>query len=118
MTDAQPRALTPNERALLALLLSQKWFSGAQELAAQIEHARVVGGLATLLDLEVPPTAAIAARDDGPIPVRAFVEAPDGHVQGEVLVWVKGGYLSGVEFAWYTDDAPLEMPSPDRLRVE
>jgi hypothetical protein len=118
MTDAQPRPLTPKERALLDLLLSQKSFPGAQELAAQIEHARVVGGLATLLDLEVLPTAVIANCDDGPIPVRAFVESPDGEVQGEVLVWVKGGYLSGIEFAWYTDEAPSELPSPDCLRVE
>jgi hypothetical protein len=117
MNTSRSRDLAPNERALLSYLL-QASFPGAQELAAQVEGTKVVGGLPTLLDLAAPRTAPIAALADGPIPVRAYVEAQGGQVEGELLVWVKDGYLSGLEFAWYTDEAPSEMPSPDRVRIE
>jgi hypothetical protein len=118
MRITQPRDLTPKERALLTFLLSRGSFPGVRELAAQVEGTRVVGGLATLLDLDAPRTALIAARDNGPIPMRAYVENQDGDVEGEVLVWVRDGYLSGLEFAWYTNEAPSEMPDPDRVRVK
>lgn len=38
------------------------------------------------------------------MPVRAFAEG------GEVLVWVTGGYLSALEYAWTTDAVPVAMP--------
>lgn len=118
MTIIEPRDLTTRERDLLRLLLSPDAFPGARELAAQVDGTKVVGGLATLLDLEAPRATPTAIRRDGPIPVRAFVQSPDGELSGEVLVWVKDGYLSGLEFAWYSDDAPTEMPEPDWIRVE
>ena len=117
MTAVEPRDLSADERALLRLLLRDATFPGAQELAGQVEHAKVVGGLQTLLDLEVPPAIRRAATEDGVVPVRAFVHADDGEVEGEVIVWVKDGYLSGLEYAWYTDHAPAGMPEPDRVRV-
>jgi hypothetical protein len=33
-----------------------------------------------------------------------------------VLVWISGGYLDGLEYAWFTDDAPGTMPSADSVR--
>jgi hypothetical protein len=78
----------------------------------------LAGGLPTLMDLEVPRPVAAAHVPDGPAPVRAFVEAPNGEAEGEIIVWLKKGYLDGLEFAWYTDISPSEMPSPDRIRME
>jgi hypothetical protein len=114
----QPRELSTTERALLMRLLADASFSGAEQLATQVATARVTGGLPTLLDLEVPRVASPADIADGPVPVRAFVEASAGDVEGEILVWVTDGYLSGLEVAWYTDAPPPGMPSPDRLRVD
>lgn len=112
----QPRKLSEEERAVLERVLSGG-FDGARELRSQIEQASVTGGLPTLLDLAVHD--ALPARcSDGPVPVRAMVEGPAGDAQGEVLVWVTGGFLSGLEFAWVTDDTPAGMPPPDRIRIE
>jgi hypothetical protein len=118
VTISEPRDLTSRERTLLSFLLAARAFPGAQELAAQVEGTRVVGGRATLLDLATPKNAPSSARQDGPIPIRAFVQSPDGESLGEILVWVKDGCLAGLEFAWYTDDTPTEMPEPDRIRFE
>lgn len=118
MTMTEPRDLSRKELALLRLLLSVNTFPGAHELASQVEGTKVAGGLRTLLNLDAPRSALMAKRQDGPIPVRAFVQSPGGETVGEILVWVKDGYLSGLEFAWFTDDAPTEMPEIDRIRVE
>lgn len=118
MTTTKPRNLNEAERSLLEYLLAQWRIVGARELEAQVDSVRVVGGLPTLLDLQVSGNAAKVDVADGPIPVRAFVIGPNGEVEGEILVWVKDGYLSGIEYAWYTDEAPSGIPSTDRIRVE
>jgi hypothetical protein len=112
------RKLSPIERDLLLRLLVRAKFAGAQELLNQTAFAVVTGGIATFLELDVPRTSPPAKMRDGPALVRAFVEAADGELEGEIIIWVKGGYLSGLEYAWYSDVAPSEMPSPDRVRVK
>lgn len=112
------RDLSDDERALLVRLLQDRAFVGADSLLEQAGSARVVGGLPTLLDLEVANTAPRADVADGPAPLRAFVEATSGEVEGEVLVWVNGGYLSGLEFAWYSDSPPSGMPRAEQLRFD
>lgn len=111
------RDLTPDERNLLLRILESAQFAGAHELKAQVPVARVAGGSPTFLDLKVAGSATVSSYPDGPIPVRALVEGPNGSIVGEVLVWTKGGYLSGLEQAWFTDEAPRAMPSPDHIRV-
>jgi hypothetical protein len=113
----EPRPLSPAEHAVLARLVRALPPPRGQQLLAQLATAKVTGGLPTLLDLEVSRTAAPAEVTDGPLPIRAFVEAADGMVEGELLVWMKDGYLSGLEYAWYSDATPTEMPSPDCVRV-
>jgi hypothetical protein len=112
------RDLTPNEHALLKFILGKASFEGAPELAGQIQGTKVTGGLPTLLDLEAPRDSPEAAVPDGPAPIRAFVEGTDGQADGEILIWVTHGRLSGLEFAWYTDTAPTEMPDPSSIRLE
>jgi len=114
----EPRDLTSRERGLLSLLLDRASFDGARELAAQVAKTRVAGGFPTLLDLDVPKTAPASLYKPRRIPLRALVHSPGGELLGEILVWVRDGYLSALEYAWYTDDAPSEMPPLDHLRVE
>lgn len=75
------------------------------------------GGIPTLLELRVEASAPAAKCNDGPIPVRALVEGSDEEIEGEVLLWVRDGYLSGLEFAWFTDDAPTRMPTAESIRT-
>jgi hypothetical protein len=112
------RDLTLDEESLLQFILGNSTFDGASELVAQIPGTKVIGGLPTLLDLEAPKDSREASVADGPAPVRAFVQGAEDEIDGEILIWVKQGRLSGLEFAWYTDSAPSELPGPDSIRLE
>jgi hypothetical protein len=101
-----PRNLSPDEAALLTLIVRALQDDNARILAAQIAATAVSGGIPTMLDLAVAPGAPLATSQDGPLPVRAI--AP----QGEILVWVRNGTLAALEYASTSDDAPTEMPSP------
>jgi hypothetical protein len=111
------RNLTPDERELLLRILGDVPFEGAPELRTQVARANVVGGIPTLLELRVARSVPAAKCEDGPIPVRALIAGPNEEIEGEVLVWVTDGYLSGLEFAWFTDDAPTQMPNAERVRT-
>jgi hypothetical protein len=89
---------------------------GAEELRAQIEHVRATWGRTTEIDLEVMG-AAPAPVSDGILSVTALVVGPDEEPEGFMSVWVDGGYLSSLEYSWFTDHMPTEYPSPDRLRI-
>lgn len=115
MTGRYPRSLTPTEQGVLTRILSEA-FEGAAELAAQVPSTSVVGGIPTLLDLGVLDSIGTSPCPDGPIPVRVFVGDSDEQTEGEILVWVAGGYLSGLEYAWFTDDVPESFPPAERLR--
>ncbi len=80
--------------------------------------ASAVGGPITMIELSVPPSCDRAALTDGPLPVRAVALDGQGGFIGEVLVWVTDGYLSAIEYAWYTDEAPTELPPISQLRQE
>lgn len=112
------RDLTTNEQALLESILGNASFEGASQLAAQIRGTKVVGGPPTLLDLDASEDSPAANLADGPAPVRAFVESHGGEIDGEILIWVKNGRLSGLEFAWYTDAVPSGLPRPSSIRLE
>lgn len=112
------RELSSDERALLRLLCGGTSVPGALQLRAQVEAARVSGGLPTLLDLDVPATVERAPVEDGPLPQRAFVTGSRGEMEGELLVWVRDGYLSSLEFAWYTDTTPSGMPTLERVQIQ
>ena len=95
MTD---RPLTPEERAILDVLLSRE-FPGRAELAAQAESVRTGGSSCSC---GCPSFSLIADRTLAPAPVtqRMVSDAhgpdPNGNVVG-VLLFVDSGYLSNVE---------------------
>ena len=72
------RHLTKDERAAIERILAEGRFDGARELRAQVESAKVIGGVPSLLDLQVSANAEAAAIDDGPLPIRAFVDSSSG----------------------------------------
>jgi hypothetical protein len=115
MSGARP--LTRHERDALLLILAATSVSGSEELRGQVDETTVVGG-DTFLDLEVSGNASRSSFPDGHVPIRAYVDDADGEPVGEVLVWVKDGYLSSLEHAWTTDEAPAVFPHADRIRLE
>ncbi|WP_405178673.1 hypothetical protein OG225_32310 [Nocardia sp. NBC_01377] len=42
----------------------------------------------------------------------------NGSPIGEVILWVENGWLSGIEYAWYTDERPLALPQPSRIELK
>jgi hypothetical protein len=114
-----PRPLTQREHALLGLILSVD-FPGARELRAQLSTVEVVRPWAEgspSLDLRVVSAAAPADGVSSPISVGALVVDDAGEPVGELLVWLAGGLLAGLEYAWFTDDMPLVLPAPEHVRL-
>ncbi|WP_228566516.1 hypothetical protein [Nocardia sp. SYP-A9097] len=69
------------------------------------------------MDLEVLAGAEAVRGMDGLLPVGAEVRDQSGEYIGEILVWVDGGYLSAIEYAWVSDDRPTVLPDPAALTV-
>ena len=109
------RSLTADEDAAVRWILWLEDFPGAAELRAQVDHVRATWGRTTELDLEVTE-AAPAAVSDGVLSVEALVIGADEQPEGCITVWVKSGYLSRLDYSWFTDRMPTQYPSPDRLR--
>ncbi len=109
--------LTPQVRELLDWILRQLDFPGSDEILQQVAHMTVVGGPITMLDLRITEPSPASAFADGPAPMSATVTDTAGEAVGELLVWLKDGYLDGLEFAWWTDEAPNRLPVPEQIRV-
>lgn len=116
-TDTPLRPLSSTERSVVARILNDYSGPGAAGLLGQLDSGVMVRGPVTMLELEVPGAVAPAATPDGPIGIRAIVESPEGEVLGELIIWVQRGFLSGLEYAWYSDDPPDALPDPTRIRT-
>ena len=118
MTDlTRDRDLSADERGAAAYVLGDPRLPEGAALLAQLDAARVTGGLPRFLDLRVPSTVARTHASDGPLPGRAIVRDAAGDLVGEILVWMKDGYLSALEFAWVTDEPPTTWPSPEHIEL-
>jgi hypothetical protein len=113
------RELNSDERRILHLLLSPE-FEGVQELRWQSDNAVVVGrclcGCPTI-DIDVrsisPPVPI-----SGPLsPFEAKVSAEEDEMPGEIILFVRGGLISSMEYVYYSDTAPSEWPSSGRMSV-
>lgn len=110
------RPLTEHERAVLLRLLSVP-LDGVDRLREQAVVARAATSPPTGLDLDVPPSAPVAGRPDGVLPVTAEVVDESGRYTGELLVWVRDGRLRSLEYAWVTDEPPTGLPPLWSIRV-
>ena len=102
------RALTGPERAALDHVLGSDDLWAAEELRAQARAASLWGGRPTFLDLTVEEGLPPAEVGHGPLPVKGVVSlgAPGTNLIGEIVVWVRGGYLSGLEFCLIPGSLP------------
>lgn len=116
----KPRRLTNRESAVVATLLSAG-SAGAERYIWQIPHARVtatwgVGSPSVDLTVTAEPGRATEGVTDG-IFANGAVTDSDGSPIGEVILWVENGRLSGIEYAWYTEGRPEELPEPSAITV-
>ncbi|MEU1077223.1 MULTISPECIES: hypothetical protein [unclassified Streptomyces] len=119
-----PRKLNNAERAVLDKILSTP-FPGSPELKKQIDVCQVIAQWSedsVSVDIHPMPEAVPAVGvANGPAPAIGVVQGLPGDelpLVGEILVWVAGGYISGIEFTWYGDEMPKQLPPADRILVE
>jgi hypothetical protein len=115
--EASPRPLNDDETAVLRFLL-QPEFNGVEQLRAQLAGLRVVGkcdcGCPTV-DFEVDANAPASPLAGSLSPVEARVSPEADEPVGDLILFIKNGRLSSMEYVFYTDKPPLRWPSPDRL---
>ncbi|WP_062993962.1 hypothetical protein [Nocardia anaemiae] len=119
ITPIQPRALTELESGVVTKLLSSG-VAGVGEFLSQLPFARVVatwGVGSPSVELAVLPGAVPASGSTDGIVASGAVTDRNGAPVGEVILWVENGRLSGIEYAWYTDDRPRALPEPTRIEV-
>jgi len=109
------RPLNDQERSLLRHLLSVP-FDGVADLRTQVDRAVTTSPPGANLDLAVPETAPLPGGMTGAAPIIAEVTRDSGYA-GELLLWLRGGLLAGVEYAWVTDEPPSALPAPGDVRV-
>lgn len=92
----------------------------AERLRAQVEGASVSGRWgpeSPSFDIRVEDHCPRAEAPSGPLPLDILVTGAGGELCGELLVWVEEGALAALEYAWYTDEPPRELPDPERITV-
>lgn len=118
-TPIEPWPLTGLESAVVGKLLAEGGVE-AGEYLCQVSQAQVVstwGEGSPSVDLVVlPGPVRSAGRADGII-AEGAVSDQYGSPVGELILWVEDGWLSGIEYAWYTDERPVALPDPDRVQV-
>ena len=109
-----PRALTVDEHDLIEAMLGALR-SGVGRYINQLESAEVVGGCrcgCPSINL------AVGSDADGDLPtpvVLADAESPEGVLVG-VILWARGGFLSGLEVHPWDGAATIRLPKPESLR--
>lgn len=114
--DGGWRPLSDAESALLTAIVVGSGVESWLPLLHDLAGARARHDAEWILDI-VPTSFAAGDVADGALPVRTLVTGPDGAFRGEILIWIEAGGLSGLEFAWVTDAAPAEWPTPHWLTV-
>jgi len=110
------RPMSPEEDAVIRSILSQTDAAGSGALLADLDGALVANDTRWILDVKVSNNAKGADLPNGPFPAQAFVPNSADY-QGEVIIWLTGGHISGLEYAWVSDDPPTRWPRADEMEV-
>lgn len=105
-------------KTLLQSMFEGSHLEESEALHRQIDGIRAVAGPITMLDFVVDRTCGRLDRPDGPLKEVFQVGRAGGEPVGELLTWVSDGYLSGLEYAWWTDEPPTALPDPADLLAE
>lgn len=107
----ESRELVESELACVRWIVERAQTTDRQALLGQVESLRAVPDAVNPCDLQlITSLGDRAAVRDGPLNPHAGVDET-----GLIAVWVKGGYLSAMEYSWFTDEHPIEYPPISRL---
>jgi hypothetical protein len=118
--DATPdenwRPISSEEAAVIRSILSQADIRRSGPLIADLDGALVANATTWILDVKVSNNDEGADLPNGPFPARALVPN-SAEYQGEVIIWITDGHLSGLEYAWLSDNPPTRWPRADEMEV-
>jgi hypothetical protein len=117
--DATPddnwRPVSSEEAAVIRSILAQADIRRSGPLIADLDGALVANEATRILDVKVSNKGEGADLPNGPFPAQAFVPK-SAEYQGEVIIWIADEHVSGLEYAWMSDDPPVRWPEPTRWR--
>ncbi|WP_156426698.1 hypothetical protein [Mycobacterium sp. IS-3022] len=114
--DKEWRRISGDESAVVTAIIESSGFPGGRTLIEELGEAVVSHETRWILDIKTPHATSGVELPDGPFPARAFVPSEPAY-QGEVIVWIENGHISGLEYAWVSDDPPTEWPRPDGMQI-
>jgi hypothetical protein len=113
-TDWRP--LSPEEAAVIRSILSHADIRSSGPLIADLDGALVANATTWILDVKVSNNGEGADPRNGPFPAQAFVPN-SAEYQGEVIIWLTDGHVSGLEYTWVSDDPPTRWPRAGEMEV-
>src|ERR1700742_1659018 len=117
MTDQTGwRPMSSEESEVIRSIVSQADIHGSGPLIADLDGALVANETTWILDVKVSNKGEGADLPNGPFPAQAFVPN-SAEYQGEVIIWITDGHISGLEYAWVCDDPPAKWPRADEMEV-
>lgn len=116
MTNGDWRPIAPEESDVVRAVLAASGLANVQSLLEELHGALVTNETTWILDMKVTTSGAGVHVPDGPFPVRAFV-SDDGNYRGEIIVWMTDGHVSGLEYAWVSDETPTRWPRQDEMEI-
>jgi hypothetical protein len=110
------RPISSEEAGVIHAVLSQADPARSGALIADLDGALVANETTWILDVRVSNDHDGVDLSNGPYPAHAFVPSRAGY-QGEVIIWITDGHVSGLEYAWVGDDPPTRWPQASEMEV-
>jgi len=110
------RSISLEEVAVIKAIVGSSTPPDCDDLLSDIDSAVVAHEAPWVLDVQTARTTKPSRLPNGPFPVRAYVPSRADY-RGEVIVWLTDGRISGLEYAWITDQAPTRWPDPRELDI-
>lgn len=118
------RPMSPEEAGVIQAIVSAAGIRRGDALIEDLDGALIEdldAALASnsvpwILDVKASGTCEGSDLPDGPFPARAFVPSSAAY-QGEIIIWLTDGHVSGLEYAWITDEPPRRWPRPDEMEI-
>lgn len=116
MSEVKWRPISPDEAAVIRSILSRADARDGEPLIADLDGALVANETTWILDVRVSNDHDGVDLPNGPHPAHAFVPSRAGY-QGEVIIWITDGHISGLEYVWVSDEPPTRWPRTNEMEV-
>lgn len=110
------RHMSLEESRVIQAIVSAAGIRNGDTLIEDLNGALVANSTPWILDVKVTDTGEGSDLPDGPFPARAFVPSAAAY-QGEIIIWVTKRHLSGLEYAWTSEEPPTRWPLPNEMEV-